>query len=289
MLFGTTSHAQMLLVEAGPQDPQLVLFNPAFIARNGVKSVAGQQWKKADGRPMVAMDRYYAYRFTRDGKLDYSNNSFGHPGSGVDTASVIYTYDGEGRLQEALHNDLHGYYALRRTYDEEGREAHVEHVRIENLSTDRYRLVEGAHTRISAESFRYQWLNDTTLHKTWLNDQGRPYQEELFNYNALGYLTEISRRNLITQQRARSLFQYNAKGRLEEWSNQPDLAKQHWNNWRWTYDDAGNPLTRDLFQDGIQVEHSEYLYADGTLFLKAVLTKHLGSGLIDIVRFETAR
>lgn len=282
-------NAQMLLVEPGADDPMLLRFNPEFIARNQVTSVKGQLWTKRDGRPMLPQDRFFLYRFGDGGLLGYSNNSFGKPGSGIDTASVMYSYDNKGSLLQELHNDINGYYALRKEYDAKGHPIHVTNVRMENLSSDRYRFVEGASTVISDERYEYATLNDTMWRKTYLNDRGRPYQEETFTKDKLGYLREIEMHNLITQRRGRTTFIYDDRGRLAERAEQPDLGAQHWSSWAWTYDTAGNPLTRDLSRNGALMRHSEYLYAEGTLFLKAIITKNNETGLIEIVRYETAR
>ncbi len=283
------AHGQVLLVDPGAEDPGLLHFNPEFIARNGIKSVSGEAWVKRDGRPMVALDRHFLYRFGEGGRLGYSNNSFGKPGTGIDTASVMYSYDSNGRLLQELHNDLHGYYALRKEYDQDGRPAHVENVRLENLSSDRYRFVEGSTTIISDERYEYITLNDTMWRKTWLNDRGRPYQEETFTKDQLGYLRSIEQRNLITQRRGRISFAYDANGRLAERQEQADLGMPQRSIWKWTYDKAGNPLTRDLLRNDVLIRHSEYLYAEGTFFLKAIITKNNETGLIDIVRYETQR
>lgn len=289
LAFHLAGHAQMLLIEPGTEDPDVLRFNTGFIARNGVKSVSGQAWVKRDNRPMLPLERHFLYRFGEEGRLGYSNNSFGKPGSGIDTASVLYSYDGEGRLLQELHNDLNGYYALRNEYDRQGRPVHVSNVRLENLGGDRYRFVEGAATIISDERYEYRALNDTAWQKTWLNDRGRPYQEETFMQDRLGYLRQVERLNLITRRRGRLTFTYDEKGRLAERNEQPDLSIQHWTTWKWTYDQAGNPLTRDLLRDGILARHGEYLYAEGTLFLKAIITKNEETGVIDIIRYETER
>ncbi|MGB3871008.1 MAG: hypothetical protein WBG34_14220 [Flavobacteriales bacterium] len=283
------AHAQMLLVDPGADDPGMLHFNPEFIARNSVKCVSGQAWVKRDGRPMVPLDRHFLYRFGEGGRLGYSNNSFGKPGSGIDTASVMYSYDANGRLLQELHNDIHGYYALRKEYDKDGRAVHVENVRLENLSSDRYRFVEGSTTIVSDERYEYTTLNDTMWRKTWLNDRGRPYQEETFTRDGLGYLRSVERRNLITQRRGRTSFSYDAQGRLAERKEQADLGSPHWSAWQWTYDKAGNPLVRDLRRNDVLVRHSEYLYAEGTLFLKAIITKNNETGMIEIIRYETLR
>ncbi len=283
------ARAQMLRVEAGAADPDVLRFNPEFIARNNVVSVAGQAWVKRENKPMVALDRHFLYRFAADGKLGYANNSFGKPGSGMDTASVRYSYNAKGQLIQELRNDVHGFFALRMQYDAQGRPDHVEHVRMENAASGRYQFIEGPATVISDERFEYAQLNDTTLRKTWLNDQGRAYQEEVYTHDKLGYLRSIDRRNLITQRRGRISFTYNEQGRLSERSEQPDLGQQHWTSMQWTYDGAGNPLTRDLLRDGLLMQHTEYLYAEGSMLLKALITKNNETGAIDVVRYEVVR
>ncbi|MEO8733830.1 MAG: hypothetical protein ABI373_05830 [Flavobacteriales bacterium] len=283
------ANAQVLLVDPGADDPLLLHFNPEFIARNGVKSVSGQVWIKPDGRPMIPQDRFFLYRFGDGGLLGYSNNSFGKPGSGIDTASVMYSYDASGHLLQELHNDINGYFALRTQYDGEGRPVHVTNVRMENLSSDRYHFVEGTNTIISDERYQYTTLNDTMWRKTFLNDRGRPYQEETYTKDKLGYLRSIEPHNLITQRRGRTSFIYDAKGRLAQRIEQTDLASPANTMWEWTYDTAGDPLTRDLSRNGVLMRHSEYLYAEGTLFLKAIITKNNETGLIEILRYDTSR
>lgn len=289
ILTAVVVNAQMLLVEPGAEDPMLLRFDREFIARNHVTSVKGQLWVKRDGRPMLPQDRFFLYRFGDGGRVGYSNNSFGKPGSGIDTASVMYTYDDKGALLQELHNDINGYFALRLEYDTQGHPVHVKNVRLENLSSDRYRFVEGTSTIISDERFEYATLNDTAWRKTYLNDRGRPYQEETFTKDKLGYLKQIERHNLITQRRGRTTFTYDAKGRLAERSEQTDLGAQQWSTWTWTYDASGDPITRDLSRNGVLMRHSEYLYAEGTLFLKAIITKNNETGLIEVLRYETMR
>jgi hypothetical protein len=279
----------MLLIEPGSGDPNLLHFDPQFIARNGVKGVDGQAWIKRDGQPMVPLDRFFSYRFGDGGRLGSSKTTFGTTEAGVDTASVMYSYDGEGRLLQELHNDIHGFFALRTEYDGNGRPMHVTNVRMENLGSDRSHFVEGVHTVISDERYQYTAINDTIWRKTYLNDRGRPYQEETFTQDRLGYLRGIERHNLITQRRGRISFIYDENGRLAERIEQADLGSPATIAWNWTYDDVGDPIARDLSRNGVLVRHSEYLYAEGTLFLKAVITKDNDRGLIEIMRYETTQ
>lgn len=281
--------AQVLRIEPGPGDPLALHFDPAFIARNGVKRISGQAQVKRDNEPIRDRSERTLYRFGPDGRLAYNNTSFGRPGSGLDTASVTYTYDARGFLTEQLRNDLNGYYALRNELDAEGRVVRETYVRIENLGTDRYLLRPGALTTISDERFTYATVNDTAWRKTYLNDRGLPYREQTFSRDRYGYLRAIHDRYIITERRGSIVFRYDEKGRLAERIEQADLREPHTVRHTWRYDAAGNPITCDTWHDDRQQHHTEYLYEEGTMLLKAVLTKELDTGLINIVRYTTER
>lgn len=283
------AQAQMLLVEPGPDDPGPLRFNPAFIMRNGIATVNAQLWTKRDSRPMQPLDRYFRYRFSTDGQLDRATRMLGKADTGVDTASVLYSYGTDGRLLQELHNDVHGFYALQMEYGPDGRPTRETHVRLGGLTAALDGPGADTPTVISDERYTYAEVNDTTWRKTLLNDRGRPYEEQTFIKDRLGYLRRIESLNLITQRRGLASFGYDGNGRLAKRTAQPNLALPDTTTWNWTYDAAGNPLTRDLLRNGVLARHSEYLYAEGTLFLKAVITKNEETGLIEILRMDVER
>jgi hypothetical protein len=137
------AQAQVLLIEPGTEDPALLRFNPVFIQRNRVTTIQGQPKVKRENEPMRDKNGGHLYRFDEQGRTIYRNNSFGNPGSGRDTASIIYQYDGAGRPTSELHNDLNGHYVLDRELDDAGRIVREVYARVENLGTDRYHLVPG--------------------------------------------------------------------------------------------------------------------------------------------------
>lgn len=283
------SPAQILRIEAGTGDPMVLRFDQAFIARNHVKGISGQAHVKRDNEPMRARSECTQYRFSPDGRLTYNNTSYGRPGSGSDTASITYNYDARGFLTEQLRNDLNGYYALRDEVDPEGRPVRETYVRIENLGTDRYLLIPGTLTTISDERFTYTTVNDTAVRKTYLNDRGLPYREQTFCKDRYGYLRAVHDRYVITERRGLITFSYDEKGRLAERVEQADLREQHIIRHTWRYDAAGNPITCDTWHDAQQTRHTEYLYEELTMLLKATLTKELGTGMINIMRYTTER
>ncbi len=283
-----TAQAQQLQVTAGTEDPMALHFDPAFIARNRVKSISGQAQVKRENEPMRPRSERTLYLFSSGGQASYSNTSFGRPGSGVDTASVTYTYDTAGRLRELLRNDPNGFYTLRYEHDAEGHVVRETYARIGNDGPDRYHFVPGTRTTISDEQYRYRTLNDSTSVRTFLNDNGLPYREQTFQKDRLGYLCKVQDHFLVSGRHGSISFRYDEKGRLHErieQSGSETPAVRH----VWTYDRGGSPLSCDRFQGDRRVEHIEYLYEEHTMLLKAVLTQDLITGMIHVMKYTTER
>ncbi len=287
--FAATTRAQQLLVPAISEAPEELTFNPAFIQRHGIRSISGKQMVKREGHPMQDKSEKHLYRFDAEGRLVYSNTSFGRPGTGLDTASIGYFYDAKGRLVQRLRNDLSGHFAYEITCDSLGRVVRQAYVRIENIGPDRYHLVPGNRTVISDEQMRWRTVNDTAWACTWLNELGLPYREQVHHRDRLGYLRTIDDRYLVTGRRGRITFTYDEKGRLAERTEQPDLNKTSTDRRTWRYDAVGNVLYAEHWHDDRLRSHDEYLYEEDTLLLKALLTKDEDTGLIHVVRYTTER
>jgi hypothetical protein len=281
------AQALLILPEAGNSHD--LHFNPHFIQRNNIASITGQRMVKRDGQPMREQSEKYLYRFNPNGLPVYTNNSYGRPGSGSDTASTTYTYDTAGRIRRRLRNDLNGHFAYDIELDEQGRAIRETYTRVENLGTDRYNLIPGQVTEISDEHFRYEVVNDSTTKKLFTNNHGLPFREQVTTTDKLGYVRRIEDRYLISNRRSRVSFRYDEKGHLVERIEQPDLDRTHTTKRTWGYDTAGNVIEGTLWHDDRAMERDEYLYDANTMQLTARLTKDLQSGVIHVVRFTTER
>ncbi|MGV3636806.1 MAG: hypothetical protein ACO1NQ_04070 [Flavobacteriales bacterium] len=281
------AQALLILPEAG--NAHDLHFNPHFIQRNNITTITGQRMVKRDGQPMREQSEKYLYRFNPNGLPVYTNNSYGRPGSGSDTASTTYTYDTAGRIRRRLRNDLNGHFAYDIELDEQGRAIRETYTRVENLGTDRYNLIPGQVTEISDEHFRYEAVNDSTTKKLFTNNHGLPFREQVTTTDKLGYVRRIEDRYLISNRRSRVSFRYDEKGRLVERVEQPDLDRTHITKRTWGYDAAGNVIEGMLWHDDRAMEREEYLYDANTMQLTARLTKDLHSGVIHVVRFTTER
>lgn len=289
LLMATGASAQVLRVEATAEDRPQPVFEPAFIARNGITRIVGVPSVKRVNEPMREQQERYLYRFNSEGLPVYSNTSFGRPGSGTDTASVLYTYDDRGRLVNRLRNDLNGFFAVERGYDAAGDPVSETHVRIVNNGRDRYHFEPGERTVISEERFSSRMLNDSTRVRTHQNNLGLPYREQTFRYDRHGYLLSIEDHYVVSNRRGRTTFRYDERGRLVERTLRPDLAQPRETRETHRYDATGNLLETDIHHGDTHVRHEEYLYEESTGFLKARLTKDMDTGMIHVVRYHTER
>lgn len=282
-------HAQALLVLPLDDDERTIQFNPTFIKSNSITAIVGNQMLKRDNEPMRPKGISYYYRFDEKGRTVYSNNAFGHPGSGRDTASITYTYDDADRITQRLRNDLGGHYSYTVEYGISGKPERETYSRIQNLGTDRYNVIPGEITVISDERFRHETQNDSVTKKVYLNNLDLPYREQLFSKDKHGYLRTIEDVYLMTNKRARITFNYDEKGRLSERIEQPDIGWLHSKKHTFKYDNIGNLVQATLWKDNIQKEHVEYLYEEGPLTLSARITKDMETGQIHIVKYVTER
>lgn len=289
LLANVASFPQALLVLPSADETDLPAFNERFIARNGIASIVGERMVKRDGEPMLPERERLLFRFHADGRLAYSNNSFGQPGSGRDTASIAYVYDDQGRVTRRLRNDLGGYFAYVQEHDADGRVTRETYQRIENLGSNRYDLVPGATIEISDERYQYARLNDTTMRKSCLNNLDLPYRDQMFISDGRGYLLAIEDHYLVSNRRGRITFRYDEGGRLAERVEQPDLTQTRITRRIWRYDATGNALASEYWLGEKRISHDEYVYEEGTMLLKARLRKDLASGNIHVLKFTMTR
>ncbi|MBL7964812.1 MAG: hypothetical protein JNM31_13325 [Flavobacteriales bacterium] len=282
LLSCATVDAQQLRVVPGTDDPMQLQFDAAFAQRNRVASVNGQLHVKRDREPMYPRKEFHLYRFDEQGRLIYRNTNHGEPGSGHDTIFTKYLFDTAGLERERRHRDAGGDFALVQEHDTQGRVVREVHQRLED--------VDGlSRTEISDERFTYKVINDTVWMRTTLNNLGLPYREQRYTSDKLGYLRSIEDRYLISERRSRITFTYDEQGRLAERVEQPDLRNTATLTHRWSYDRVGNPTTRDMYRGDRHVTHQEFLYEEGTLFLKALLSKDVETGTIFVTKYTTTR
>ncbi|MBV6403875.1 MAG: hypothetical protein IT228_10935 [Flavobacteriales bacterium] len=281
--------AQVLRILPSEKKPDHPSWDTAFMRRNAVAAIIGTTAVKVEGKPMYDLPERVLYRFDPAGRMVYANTSRGRPGSGTDTTSVIWEHDSLGRPLSQLRTDIAGHYLLETAYDSTGRAVGETYVRVANLGPDRYHFRPGERTVIGQERFGYRKESDTAWVRVYRNDLDLPYREQRHAYDRWGYLRSIEDLYLMSGRRSRVEFRYDEKGRLAERTEKPDLRGPQHVRETYRYDTVGNLLATELYQDDRLVRHEELLYEEGTMFLKARLSKDVATGRIQVVRYRTER
>jgi hypothetical protein len=289
LLASCTVWAQEIIIAPGTEDPTHLRFNEQFIARNGIRLIEGQGQVKRDNEPIRQKSERSSHSFDTSGRMIRSNTTYGRGGAEVDTSFTAYVHDHRGRVIEQQRNDRSGRFAQRDSLDTAGRCLRRTHVRIQEPATGGYSSDRTTETIISDERFVHAVINDTATRTTWHNEHGLPYREQVFHKDQWGYLRAIDDRNIITGRRGRTTFRYDEKGRLAERIENADVSGTTERKHVWRYDNAGNVTLCDAWRNGTQIRHSEYLYEEGTLLLKAIIAKDMETGLIHITRYTTQR
>ena len=286
--------AQELIVPPGTGDPMELHFNEVFMARNGIMAIEGVRQLKRDGEPIRGKNEWEEFRFDGSGRTVWSGIFFDRNNAATDTSCVTRIYDARGLLCEQRRNDRSGEFAQRDSLDGEGRCLRRTHVRIQGPVTGGLALMRPLETLISDERFSHTVItvppdSESAWRVTWHNEHGLPYREQTFRKDRWGYLRAIEDRNIITGRQGEVTFRYDEKGRLAERIEQADRSTPAFVKHIWRYDNAGNVTLCDSWRNEKQTRHTEYLYEDGTLLLKAILAKDMETGLIHITRYTTRR
>lgn len=279
-LLPCVSIGQVLLIDPNG-DPGELRFDPVFIQRNHLRTITGDASVKREAQPVRPKDEHYIYRFDANGRLIHHNAAYKRSW-GSDSLAVDLLRDGNGNVLEERRTDVVGRFALRDSLDDHGRPLRRTHVRLTGEPPTLTEVI------ISDERYAYVQESDSVMRRTWFNERGLPYREQRTFHDAWGYQRRIEDRNLITGKRGSITFRYSEKGRLAERIEITDLASPNSLKHIWRYDQAGNVTLCDVHRNGVHTRHTEYLYEQGNLYLKAVISKDLETGLIHIVRFSAS-
>ena len=121
-----------------------------------------------------------------------------------------------------------------------------------------------------------------------LNNNGLPYQQIQYTYNALGYLTSEIKKLIINNKKTTIIYTYNSHGLLA--SKEISNSQQKYNIKKTTflYDKLGNLIELNYFKNDKHVTHKEILYDEKTFLLKALIVQDVETNFIKIVKFKAS-
>lgn len=285
-LLFTSVNAQMLRVKCGEFSIDEPHFDQDFIARNEIWQIKGTLATKKEMEPIRQKTEHYHYEFDEQGELVLQMTMMGIPGTGKDTSLVRYEYDDMGALITKRRNDPYGFFSYEYEYDSLCRQTESAYFRDENTGPSRYEFAQGERFSITSESFSYKELGPGLYEKTVYNNYGDPYMKERWEYDSLGYLVEVASYFPISNRRSKVSYKYDELGRAIERTTINDLYRGDVDRVEYEYDEVGLLLNQKVYRNEKQVKLIEYLYDQGTMLLKAELTKVMDNNFIRIIQYQ---
>lgn len=285
MLIAVVVQAQIVDNASGIAVLDELGFNEAFIRANKIKSITGEKSVKRESDIIRSSNEIVNYHFDRVGRL-VQIEKIRRPGqSSAEINSTIFRYDTEGNLLDKIIADISGATSYSYRYNEKGQVISETCTRMKS-PRDTLLPIGPDRTEIYTEYFSYTPL-DSGEKKITYNSYRKPYKEEFFWYDELGYLKEHTQRYLMNNKRSKTTYSYNERGLLEQKVIITDLSATDSTTLNYTYDDAGNLLALHEYQNGLQKRRVEFMYTPSNWTLDARLTKVEETQLIRIVRYNT--
>lgn len=278
------AHAQILDNNEGNTFGEDPFFNADFIARNKIKQIHGELSTKKERDRIRKGKMEYDYHFEEDGKMEFQLNSMLRTEARTDSSFIHYYYREDGTIETKRLNDTYGFYSYDYETDAEGQVVKETYFRDENVGTSRFNFQLGKQYIISSEAFAYENIGDSIIVKQVFNNYGKAYMEHRKYYNKLGYKTMEESRYIIGNRRSRTTFEYDEKGRISKKIEQHDLRNDKQTITTYLYDDVGNLLEENIYQNDTHVTHREFLY-DERMFLSAIISKDVATNIISIVKY----
>jgi hypothetical protein len=268
----STTNAQMIN-EQGLKDLS-VMFNTSYVKNNKIKEIVGHTAYKKELKPIVDKHVFNRYEFDSKGQLIQLTEIFKKSPTSIDSLITQFVYQG-GKIEEKHVLDAHGQHAYSFVFNDKQDVLKMQYHRIDERDNSSILVLE--------ETYEYEYPNDTTTIKWYLNQYGKKYQKEIHTYNNYKYLLSVEKRMVFGGGVNLQTFKYDEKGRLVELVEERNGSSL---KTIYVYDKFNNIIEKDSFKNNVQTYHDEYLYDSSTSLLKAHLSKDLNTNTIYITKFE---
>lgn len=199
--------AQVLLPSTESAFETQYNFNPEIIKKRGIKKITFDIIDKKDFEVAVDKNLVETYEFNDDGLItrfyftaiakthEKRVTLYGKKGKTssrveldyvFDTISTTYVYAGKNLVLKRFH-DGNAYYESRYyRYDNYGNLTKELRFKETNNSNKKSLFILGNQVLLSEDSFQYQKYGNRQLKRICLNNENRPYKEQIINYDSLG-------------------------------------------------------------------------------------------------------
>src|SRR6218665_1524062 len=202
-----TATAQVLLPTPETAFEPQHYFNPALIKSRSIKRIVFEIIDKKDYEVAVDKNLIETYEFNAEGLLSryyyttivktiekqvITRNRHGAQmmrsasDYAYDTVSTTYFYAGPNLVLKRYHDGISYYESRYYRYDSMNRLTKELRFKETNNSPDRSLFILGNQVLLSEDSFQYRKYSSGQQKCIFLNNENRPYKEQIINYDSLG-------------------------------------------------------------------------------------------------------
>ena len=278
----TSARSQLIDNRTGSAFEDEMFFDEEFVENNNIKSVRGESWIKRNGETMKKLPGGEEYVFGEEGKLKKLYKVRKMFGS-LDTLHILWDYNSQGKVVEKVESDKRGFYAERNEF---GRDGHLQSKRFYRYSTNsstRARFEPKEEYLINKEQCEHKEINDTVAVRVTLNNHGLQYKKVRTTWNSKGYLLSETLEYTVSGQKIKSVYSYNNSGWISS------IKEEHFpggntSEKKFVYDEMGNLLFIDHFENGKKKYRTELLY-DERMLLHSTIHRELESNIMNITKY----
>lgn len=268
---------QILAPPEGMQFTRAPKFNPTFVTENGIREIRAVMETKEDGDKIRKTHRNLVYQFDGEGRnalvADIHTKR-------RDTSVTAFQFAGR-RLECEVKSDPGGLFSYCYVYDNEGLPAARKYARVDRWKNITKPDFSAKDTKVNTETYTHARY-DNQLHTTLKNSADRPYQKEIRYYDENGYLLKYLRNFVMTSERHEEVYTYEARGRV---ASVEVISGRQPHRIEYAYDEVGNLLTEERFENDALVYHREFVYEGSNMLLRAELTRREAEGMLEITTY----
>lgn len=212
-VFFSTLTAQVVLPTAETAFNPAHNFNPAVIREKGITKIVFEILDKKDFEVAVDKSLTEIYEFNAKGqltrfyytviaktvekqvtRLNRKGQASFHTSSEYlyDTISTRYFYQNDKLVLQRYHDGLNYFESHYFRYDASGNKTKELRYRETNVSPSKSFFVLGNQVLLSEDSFQYQRFSSGQLKCAFLNNENRPYKEQITNFDEAGRKKAVS-------------------------------------------------------------------------------------------------
>jgi hypothetical protein len=307
LLGGLPSIAQVLLPTPETAFEPQHYFNPALIKARSIKRIVFEIIDKKDYEVAVDKNLMETYEFNPDGLLSryyyttiiktierhvITHNRRGHvithsvSDYAYDTVSTTYFYSGPNLILKRYHDGLSYYESRYYRYDSLNRLTKELRYKETNNSPDRSLFILGNQVLLSEDSFQYQKYSSGQQKCIFLNNENRPYKEQVINYDSLGrkrsvnenytaagWIMQENKYEYAGNRLAMARFEGNASNRVVLMNT-------------YEYDAANELYAEKQFKNEVLIKEISYVTSKEDSLLNSVIIRDPVAKTIRIIRLK---